>query len=645
MARLNDVPIASETLESLKRRFVRQNREIARANSIQSLRIRNLESENARLLSENCSLREEITSLNTKLEKFQPNKSIDDSVSDLKCKLEIKLKEMSDLVVGLGQIPKRRSSLSKDTRLLNEAGQAAVEIFHQKRLDRENLSNDLAGLPVIDEDLSYDGLAENPPTEQRDGCSRDTEQSRSPVHLGRHSSSADQQKYDIANVDEITGFDTVEQTESTLQLTSNPATQADAISAGGGFEHIEEIMKTLPEEMPRQVSESPFKSKSEPEVIPNDENDNLKHTHIGKTPDSKHVNKARKAKTSASRKRNALRPKSTNSIIQLSNNTNGGIKVVEPVKNVPPVSLTNLTTDGPGICKSKDSAPSEEENPVLNRRLPSTEADSADHDSMETSGMEPCHTPPPQMSAAASALAMSSRPSRRSRPAVSYAEPNLRAKMRRPTKEFVGAVEGERVLRRISANLADEPLNLQISAGDDALQGRRSLENRKSDEGSINSKRSESGMVPAPLDTRASKKRKTSMASGIETASSTATNYPTSSLPADKPAIEQSSRRRSIDDGNLAAEATSESHPEAAPGPSEEPNMSKATRRHSTALGSKKISRRSIRASGRVMKEKPTMDIPEEQDDISTPDGERLAAAIEPRSSHRIETRRRSMMI
>ena len=41
------------------------------------------------------------------------------------------------------------------------------------------------------------------------------------------------------------------------------------------------------------------------------------------------------------------------------------------------------------------------------------------------------------------------RPSRRSRGAVSYAEPNLRDKMRRPTKELVDAVAGERY-RRIS---------------------------------------------------------------------------------------------------------------------------------------------------------------------------------------------------
>lgn len=49
-------------------------------------------------------------------------------------------------------------------------------------------------------------------------------------------------------------------------------------------------------------------------------------------------------------------------------------------------------------------------------------------------------TPPP---ADISAMGETSRPSRRVRAAISYAEPNLRDKMRRPTKELVDAVCGE----------------------------------------------------------------------------------------------------------------------------------------------------------------------------------------------------------
>jgi hypothetical protein len=50
------------------------------------------------------------------------------------------------------------------------------------------------------------------------------------------------------------------------------------------------------------------------------------------------------------------------------------------------------------------------------------------------------------------------RPSRRARASVSYAEPNLRDKMRRPTKELVDAVTGEGKAKRLSTNiLLDDP--------------------------------------------------------------------------------------------------------------------------------------------------------------------------------------------
>lgn len=63
-------------------------------------------------------------------------------------------------------------------------------------------------------------------------------------------------------------------------------------------------------------------------------------------------------------------------------------------------------------------------------------------------------TPPP---ADISSQGETSRPSRRSRAQVSYAEPNLRDKMRRPTKELVDAVTGEMRYRR-SESLAPEEI-------------------------------------------------------------------------------------------------------------------------------------------------------------------------------------------
>jgi hypothetical protein len=64
-------------------------------------------------------------------------------------------------------------------------------------------------------------------------------------------------------------------------------------------------------------------------------------------------------------------------------------------------------------------------------------------------------TPPPS---AVDANGEAIRPSRRARAAVSYAEPNLRDKMRRPTKELFDAVSGEGKFRqRASINIKEEP--------------------------------------------------------------------------------------------------------------------------------------------------------------------------------------------
>ena len=73
------------------------------------------------------------------------------------------------------------------------------------------------------------------------------------------------------------------------------------------------------------------------------------------------------------------------------------------------------------------------------------------HSPERTPSVEPSRgdTPPP---ADISSNGEAVRPSRRVRAAVSYAEPNLRAKMRRPTKELFDAVTGEgRYARRSSA--------------------------------------------------------------------------------------------------------------------------------------------------------------------------------------------------
>lgn len=88
---------------------MRQNRDIARANSTQSLRIRNLENETSRLLGENLGLREQIIRLQKELENGKAQRVADHAV-DIRTQLEAKLIELGSLISGLGNDAPKKTS-------------------------------------------------------------------------------------------------------------------------------------------------------------------------------------------------------------------------------------------------------------------------------------------------------------------------------------------------------------------------------------------------------------------------------------------------------------------------------------------------------------------------------------------------------
>lgn len=146
----------------MKRRFVRQNREIARVNSIQSVRIRNLESEVSRLLVENVALREEAISANKELEKANGSPRFGDEISSVKGKLEAKLLELSGLVADLGSLP-QKGQHSVAPKPNSEAGgyQTSPAILSRRsgvQGGQSSLISDEDRLPVIMEDRYYPRL-------------------------------------------------------------------------------------------------------------------------------------------------------------------------------------------------------------------------------------------------------------------------------------------------------------------------------------------------------------------------------------------------------------------------------------------------------------------------------------------------------
>lgn len=140
----------------VKRRFVRQNREIARVNSIQSLRIRSLEAEVSHLLSENVSLREKVITLNQEIERLDAARLLHDGVNDVKTKLENKLLELNGLVSDLGALPrkfKRSSDLSDET-AFEKPTATSKSADGPSNIERNSII-DGGKLPVILEDKYY----------------------------------------------------------------------------------------------------------------------------------------------------------------------------------------------------------------------------------------------------------------------------------------------------------------------------------------------------------------------------------------------------------------------------------------------------------------------------------------------------------
>lgn len=136
---------------------MRQNREIARVNSIQSLRIRSLESEVSHLLSENVSLREQSIALKQELERYEAAKMLHDGVYDVKAKIDGKLAELNNLVADLGALPRKCGKIHQEPAESSESRHSRPSIFDLRRkADTEyNAIPEDGKLPIILEDKCY----------------------------------------------------------------------------------------------------------------------------------------------------------------------------------------------------------------------------------------------------------------------------------------------------------------------------------------------------------------------------------------------------------------------------------------------------------------------------------------------------------
>ena len=180
MARLNEAPAA--TLESnfeicacfavasffsfhcsngqsaVRRKFLRQNRDLAKVNSNQSNRIRTLENECARLLSENLDLRGQVMRLEKELE-INKTGRIADHALEIKAKMEAQLAELVAMVSSLGSEPPSKRHSPERGKHPKPAPRGlrspAQRKFKNPTGDQEALAAQEGRLPPIHENKAY----------------------------------------------------------------------------------------------------------------------------------------------------------------------------------------------------------------------------------------------------------------------------------------------------------------------------------------------------------------------------------------------------------------------------------------------------------------------------------------------------------
>ncbi|KAJ5740931.1 hypothetical protein N7493_000803 [Penicillium malachiteum] len=467
MARLNDYTAPAESIEALKRRFVRQNREIARVNSMQSLRIRSLESEVSHLLAENVSLRQEVINLTQETERLAAAKTLHSGIYDIKSRLDTKLAELNDLASELGMLPRKATKLDKP-----DHERPKVAESRPQPMDLEGMDD--GRLPAILEDKYYP---------------RRTLEAQEIQNLVQSDSTPEQPVLHLELSEKSPGVDSPTPSQKKHEPLSNNALEEPASPDPFLPPTLETRKKkkkadpTIPTNGVNTLlsgeTKRPTKSGSKRKFSPDEdgalsdgvsESDEFQFSrHIespqkftldlgsedrGLSPTKAPVS-IRRGSAAGTMKRKVLEPKSANLNLSSPKKARASMH--------PDKTSQSISCDENTISPQKSKMVEKPKGRSLSqaaRRPRTVDAQTEKHSlSMDQPILVlPKDSPIVQTSSInVSDDASTSRSSRRRGAVVSYAEPNLRAKMRRPTEEFIDAV-GKNGSRRSSS--------FQLDSGD-----------------------------------------------------------------------------------------------------------------------------------------------------------------------------------
>ncbi|QGI89083.1 hypothetical protein CEK26_000298 [Fusarium fujikuroi] len=507
----------------VRKKLLRQNRDLAKSNNIRALRIRELENDCACMLSENLELRGRIIELEKELEDNDTRRIADHALA-IKAKLESQLTEWGTLLAGLGLEPpmKRHSPRPRKSTKPRISFSSARPSPSQRRL--RDMAREIEELGHISETKSYPRQSMNQEqilalrSEADNDDMADTSQSPeigpppvshfieeeeepvkvdSPTHSRPSPTPTPAPSHrKLAPPEKLTS----PQTTKTLPRPPSPEkkphpnatkpkepepVKAKPLATRSIETNVQEIIDDTPVPQPQPVKVgSKRKLAARDDMVTsrsqrvNNENEpprntidkpSIREKAGGRTlKELSSMRKDAREKASATGTRKPLAAKSTND------------DLTSPKKSSKPVVTDEVAAAKTDLVRSKAS----QERPKSRSKTlapitietvlqpptapevveatcglttPFTDPALLSPNSPDTAAsQEPGRggTPPP---GDVNASREPARPSRRNRTAVSYAEPNLRDKMRRPTKEMLDAVAGEGKYARRSSVAEQAP--------------------------------------------------------------------------------------------------------------------------------------------------------------------------------------------
>ncbi|KAI4652278.1 hypothetical protein J4E93_002477 [Alternaria ventricosa] len=470
MARLNEPPIApqpsAESIEALKRRFLRQNRELAKTNSIQSIRIRSLETDCSRLLAENLALREQVLNLHNTIE----SRPALDQFDVVKTQLEAKLSELSSLVAGLSQT---RSGSGKD-RGRRKSQMTAKRKSGEERQWRSGLGLqevENAMLPTITEDKYYprrtmgaDELQqtlEDPDSQSPDIGPPPVARFEDEDPIGFDPSPAIEEQREEAADDGEPALSVNLETRK-KRRESGPKLNIRRVSL---FESPEETEEPVAKPL-RTGAKRKF-SVQEDEEVNQAKSDAFRFSRRN-APGASDVEASNDDSRPSSLERPPVlsaKPVNTDPVLSPKKQRSSGQdkpekpdKPAPKARSRPRLNITRNATSELPLLPMPEPVPTAEI--VLDSLPPKTPAveETFSPPSTEPSTQRPDNkdTPPPGNLNSVDQTGQAGRPGRRARPQVSYKEPSLNVKMRRPDAKLVDAV----IDRRASVDTQNVPSTL-----------------------------------------------------------------------------------------------------------------------------------------------------------------------------------------